>query len=125
MCDKCQACMEKVGELVRQAAFGITRTPEEIRDIEATISGRPPAAVGEKPVVNDLLQGGSIAEERMRQEMFGYSRNRKGEKMPLSVPLDNPQFSESFRREASAIFAQATASCSSCCKLDSCKFTNR
>jgi hypothetical protein len=114
--------MNKVKELVRQAAFGVTRTPEEIRNIEATISGRPPAAVGEKPIVNDLLQGGSIAEERVRQAMFGFSRNQRGEKMPLSVPLDNPQFSEDFRREARAIFAQAAASCSTCCKLDSCNF---
>jgi hypothetical protein len=134
MCDKCQACMEKVQELGRQAVLGVTRTPEEIRNLEAVISGRrdpwsepyqSKATPGEGAADKDLLHGGSIDEERVRQAMFGYSRNRRGEKMPLSVPLDNPRFSESFRREAAAIFAQATASCSSCCKLDSCQFTNR
>jgi hypothetical protein len=115
--------MTKVRELVRQAAFGITRTPEEIANLEAAINMRPHAAIpGEKVVPNELLQGGSVDEERVRQAMFGYSRNQRGEKIPLSVALDNPQFSEDFRREARAIFAQGASSCSSCCKLDSCNF---
>ena len=128
MCDKCQACKEKVQELVRQAQFGVTRTPEELRDLEATISMRrdpwnePRQVKAEGLVDKDLLQGETIDQEWVRQAMFGYSRNRKGEKMPLCVPLDNPQFSEAFRREAMAIFAQAAASCSSCCKVSSCNF---
>ena len=128
MCDKCQACMTRVQELVRQAASGVTRTPEELRDLEATISMRrdpwnePHQVKAEGLVDKNLLQGGSIDEERVRQAMFGYSRNQRGEKMPLSVPLDNPQYSESFRREGRTIFVQGAASCSSCCKLDSCNF---
>ena len=109
--------MTRVKELVRQAAFGVTRTPEEIRDIEATISGRPPAAgLGEKAVPNDLLQGGGLDQELVRQALFGYARNQRGER----VPLDNAHLVELVRREASAIFAQGAASCSSCCKVDSC-----
>jgi len=115
--------MQKVKELVRQAALGVTRTPEEIANLEAAINMRPHTAIsGEKAAANDLLRGGTVDEERLRQAMFGYSRNQRGEKIPLSVPLDNPQFSDSFRVEASKIFAQGAASCSSCCKLDSCNF---
>ena len=109
--------MENVMELVRKRELGVTRTPEEIRDIEATISGRPPAAVGEKAVPNELLQGGGLDQELVRQALFGYARNQRGER----VPLDNAHLAELVRREASAIFAQGAASCSSCCKLDSCR----
>jgi hypothetical protein len=124
--------MTDITEQLRQAQFGHRRTPEELRDFEQTISGirrdpwqKPPhhlkATFDEETAGRDLLQGGTIDQERIRQAMFGYSRNRRGEKMPLSVPLDNPRFSEDFRREARAIFAQGAASCSSCCKLDSCR----
>jgi hypothetical protein len=120
--------MTRVQELVRQAASGVTRTPEELRNLEATISMRrdpwnePHQVKAEGLVDKNLLQGGSIDQERMRQAIFGYSRNQRGEQVPLSVPLDNPRFSEDFRREAMEIFAQGAASCSSCCKLDSCNF---
>jgi hypothetical protein len=102
---------------MHQAAFGARSAAE----IEAIINMRPPAsaAVGQNPTTDNLLQGGSIDEERIRQAMFGYSRNQRGEKVPLSVPLDNPRFSEDFVREAREIFAQGS-SCPSCgCKLDS------
>lgn len=131
MCDKCQACKEEVQELMRQAAFGVTRTPEELRDLEATISMRrdpwnePRQVKAEGLVDKNLLQGGGLNQELVRQAYLGYARNEKGEQ----VQLDPARRLELLRREAALIqeraIAQGASSCSSCCKLDSCKFTNR
>jgi hypothetical protein len=101
-------------ERLRQAAFGRTRTAEEIAKIEAMISGVHLFAtgLGEKPVDSDLLRGGDINQERIRQATFGYARNEKGEKVF--------QLGEIFHREAEPISAQGAFPCLSCCKLSSC-----
>jgi hypothetical protein len=124
MCDKCRGCMDRVEKLVRQAAVGLPGTAEEIRNLETTISMKPPAAVlGEQAVVNDLLlnfvQGGGIDQGRVREAMFGHTRNEQG----VPVQLNHARLADLLRREAAALEEPATvSSCSSCCKLDSCNW---
>jgi len=135
MCHKCQACIHETQETLRQAQFGHTRTPEEIASLEFTISMRRDpwskphqlkATFDEELADRDLLQGGGVIQEVLRQASFGYARNEKGEQ----VRLDDAQIRERLRDEieAAAIkktaIAQAASFCSNCCKVDSCNSVN-
>jgi hypothetical protein len=101
--------MTEVRERLRQAQFGYRRTPEELRELEQTISGirrdpwqKPPhhlkATFDEELAGNDLLQGGGVLQELTRQACFGYARNEKGEQVRLS----GAQLRERLREEIQA-----------------------